>query len=464
MPVNRSSGTVAWASDDKEKKDWFLSAEAREEALAGRASPAPPPPLPPLPSSVPVLVPESSTDASVEENLYVAPALRVSGDSTDSGGGGGSRRSDGIERAGGGGASRGNPETLRIWPPGKGSHSRESSAGEMIFVAGGDADSGTSPTRSAESDTELLSPKGFWREDFETIDARNAARRFSGWEDVVVAPGQEESSRGRGENSAGKGATSGATAQEGSGGASCRADRAGGGRPPLRKDGGNPAPLEDQADPPLAGAAGVGVKVGRKLFSSPEKSRRKPPLSSNSAAAAAAAAASGNASSVVAESGLEPMVEVDIESPSPSSAAAAQPSSSFWAPGVEPTAAAVRVEGKEGGSGLGWRRGEAGLVVPEPNPQQKPRAVIQSVVPQRAPRIGGDAQQSGGGAEGGDGKRPLSAPRPATTSPTLPAVGEHKSKAAKELQQALSPGVKITRSYSYHGLGSMALYDSAKRG
>ena len=112
-------------------------------------------------------------------------------------------------------------------------------------------------------------------------------------------------------------------------------------------------------------------------------------------------------------------------------------------------------DGKEAAGGLGWRRGDAGLVVPEPLPPKARSVTIQQVVPQRAPRIG---DTPGGGREA---KRPLGGPRPATTSPTLPLGGEQKSKMPKEMQ-VLTPGVKIVRSYSYHGLGSMALYDSAR--
>lgn len=450
VPVRRSSSSVEWAAEDK--KDWFLAAAAQEETLfAGRAS-APPPTT---------LAAQSSSNAG---DLPSMSDLRVSGDSTDGGGGGGD--------AGRGGGS----EPLRIWAPNSATHSRESSAAEATFLAKGDGDS-SSPTRSAESDVELISPLGFWREKFETIDARNATRRFSGWEDG--ASGEEDTPTEGAPRSTGG-------AREGSGGASSRAEQAGGGRPPLRKDGCTPVALEDQTDPP-AGTAGC-VKVVRKLFPSPQKPpRRKKTPPSGAKKASKSNTSSSSSSSSAASGSLEAMAEGDHEFPSPlgpQAGAGAHPPP-FWSTAVEPTRDAVasglvgggrvvRAEDKEGGvgaagAGLGWRRGEAGLVVPEPM-QQKPRPVhFQPVAPQRVSRVGRDAQQVGGGGGGGggggaDAKRPLAAPRPATTSPTLPNSGEHKSKAAKELQQALTPGVKIVRSYSYHGLGSLALYDSTKRG
>ena len=453
VPVHRSSSSVDWAAEDK--KDWFLAAATatHQEALAaGR-----PPPPPPTPTQAPAFSTELSADASSEENLPSVSDLRVSGDSLGSGSG-----------SGGGGGSR--PEgPLHIWAPGAGTP-----AADAAFMEEGRGNGNSaSPPRSAESDVELVSPKGFWREDFETIDARNATRRFSGWEDGG-APGKDEDSPAEGASGPG------VVLREGSGGSSSRADRAGGGRPPLRKDGGNPAALEDQVDPT--------VKIGRKLFSSPEKppqppQRRKTPPS---AAAAATAVKPPKSSSALPRAGgaLEAMVEDDHESPSPMGPPGGGPHPPpFWATSIEPVRDAAaggglgfREEEKEGaggaGPGLGWRRGEAGLVIPEPMPQPKPRSVtIQSVVPQRASRMAGEAQQGtgggsggGGGDPGGDAERPLAAPRPATTSPTLPMAGEHKSRAPKELQRVLTPGVKIVRSYSYHGLGSMALYDSSKRG
>eukprot|EP00752_Nemacystus_decipiens_P002871 g2672.t1 len=453
VPAHRGSSSVDWEAEDK--KDWFLAATtaSHQEALAaGRA--------PPPPAQAPAFAAELSTDASSEENLPSLSDLRVSGDSVGSGNG-----SSGEGDGGGRSGKEGRP--LRIWAPGAGNP-----AAAVAFAADGDGDS-ASPPRSAESDVELVSPKGFWREDFETIDARNATRRFSGWEDGA-AYGKEDSPV-VGVSAPGQ---PGGCSREGSGGSSSRADRAGGGRPPLRNDGGNPTALEDQmTDPGLAG----GVKVGRKLFSSPEKPpppqppRRKTPPSG-------AVKPPKNASALPpAGSALEAMAEGDHESPSPMGPPGGGPHNPlFWASAVEPARDAgasgrgLRAEEKDGaagpgagaGAGIGWRRGEAGLLIPEPMPQPKPRSVtIQSVVPQRVARMGGEAQQGTcGGGGSGDAKPPLTAPRPATTSPTLPMPGEHKSKTPTELQQVLTPGVKIVRSYSYHGLGSIALYDSAKRG
>ena len=454
VPVHRSASSVDWAAEDK--KDWFLAAATatHQEALAAGAPTPPPPP----PTQAPAFAAELSTDASSEENLPSVSHLRVSGDSMGSSGNGSS--GDGGDGSGSGQDGGG---ALRIWAPGAGTP-----AADVAFAAEGDGDS-SSPPRSAESDVELVSPKGFWREDFETIDARNATRRFSGWEDGAASG--KEGSPVEGVSASGQ---PGGCSREGSGGSSSRADRAGGGRPPLRKDGGNPAALEDQMDHGLA--AGGGVKVGRKLFSSPEKPpqpqppRRKTPPSGPGKPPK-------NASALPpAGTTLEAMVEGDHESPSPMGPPGGGPHTPpFWATAVKPArdgggagGRGLRAEEKEGaaGAGLGWRRGEAGLVIPEPMPQPKPRSVtIQSVVPQRVARMGGEAQQGAGGSSGGgDAKRPLGAPRPATTSPTLPMAGEHKSKTPKELQQVLTPGVKIVRSYSYHGLGSIALYDSAKRG
>ncbi|CBJ31008.1 Phosphatidylinositol 3-and 4-kinase family protein [Ectocarpus siliculosus] len=418
-------GSTDWASKE-DKDNWFLSAGGPEG----------------VPATAPSLATESSTDASSEEYLTSAPELRGAGKSVDGGGG----------RAGG---ARG--EGLRIWAPGARTLSRDMSAG-----GGGDGDS-TSPAKSAESDAEPISPAGFWREKFETIDARNATRRFSHWEDGTLG---DEASPGE--------------SVAGSGGASSRGERAGGGRPPLRKDGGDPvaASLEDESADP-GEPVGTDAKVGRKLFSSSEKPpppppprRKTPPLAAERCKKNMLMSSAGNS--------LEPMVEVDQEVPSPAGptgGAGSEPPPPLWATtaAVERTREAVAGVGSSGsvppaeekngnmaGPGLGWRRGEAGLVIPEPMPQQKPRPVMQSVVPHRVSRVGGDG---GGGGGGGDPKRPLAAPRPATASPTLPpAGGEHKSKSPQELQQALTPGVKIVRSYSYHGLGSMALYDAAKRG
>lgn len=464
VPVHRSSSSADWAlAAAEDKKDWFLAAAAaaapREEALvaAGR----------PPPTQPPALATESSTGASSEENLPSVSDIGVSEDSAGSGGHGGGGSGGGSDGGSGSRREGAEAEPLRIWTPGAGTLSRESPTADVAFMAEGNGDS-TSPPRSAESDVELISPKGFWREDFETIDARNATRRFSGWEDGASG---REGSPGEGVSRPGGGS------REGSGGGCSRADRAGGGRPPLRKDGGNPTALEDQIAP-APGGLGMGVKIGRKLFSSPEKPpppprRKTPPLAAKPSKNSSARPSAGGT--------LEAMVEGDHESPSPMGPPGGGPHPPpFWATPVEPARGAgaggkgVRAEEKDGaagpGAGLGWRRGEAGLVIPEPLPQPKSRSVtIQSVVPQRASRMGGEAQQGGGGGGGGssgsgDAKRPLAAPRPATTSPTLPAAGEHKSKVPKELRQVLTPGVKIVRSYSYHGLGSIALYDSAKRG
>lgn len=395
-PAHRSSNSVDWAAEGKE--GWLVGAK-QEGPLSGARS-----------SASVTFARESSTEASGED-VPLLPDLRISGDSVDSSGG------EGAEGP------------LRIWPPGTATLSRENQSADATFLIVGDARS-SSPTRSAESETELLSPIGFWQEKFETIDARNATRQFSGWGDTgsgeEVSPDREA------------GASDGVDSD--------RAGWAGDGRPP-RNDAADPAVLRDR---PEAG-------VGRKLFPSPER-QRPPPVVSKQASSNPLAA------------NLETMVEGDHEFPSPmgplDSGSHPQP---FWATPVEPDRESVGGGGsgsdsgpaggveERGTGGLGWRRGEAGLVVPEPLPPKSRSVTIQQVVPQRASRIGE------GSVQGGDGKRPLSVPRPSTTSPTLPTSGEHKSKAPTELQ-LLTPGVKIVRSYSYHGLGSMALYDAANRG
>lgn len=402
-----SSSSVDFAAEDKE--GWLITA-AQEEAIGAERRPHP---------RAPALRRESSTDAS-SEDVPSLPDLRVSGDS--------------MEGSGGEGAEG----PLRIWAPGTATLSRESSSSaDVAFLAGRD-DRYSSSTRSPESDAELMSPVGFWHEKFETIDARNATRRFSGWGDNDS--GEEVSPEGEG----GK--------VEGVGGRGNGAGWVAGGCPP-RKDGDQPrAAVRDQPE-----AGGVDVGVGRKLFASPEKQRPPPPV---------------NKATKPLSANLEPMAEGDHESPSPMGPPGGGPHPpSFWAAPIETARGTVgRVVGGAAGAGagggldekeaggLGWRRGEAGLVVPQPLPPKSRSVTIQQVVPKRAPRIV-DAVGGGGGEE----KYPLSAPRPATTSPTLPTAGEHKSKAPKELH-VLSQGVKIVRSYSYHGLGSMALYDSASRG
>ncbi|CAN0063005.1 unnamed protein product [Laminaria digitata] len=433
----------------EDKKGWLdaTNAEEEEEALAARQAPTKQPAL---------YAHESSTDAS-SEDVPTLSDLRISADSMDGSGG------EGFE---------GRP--LRIWapPPGTASLSRESPSAQVAFLTGRGSGGLGSPPQSAESDTELVSPVGFWREKFETIDARNASRCFSGWEDNSSVEGVSPK---MGKAVGGRGSSGGSGSGSGGNGPGWH----GGGRPPLIIGGnasttGAPATAGATAGATAPASAAVAAAastpspdkdtdsaieemgaamVGRKLFSSPEKKR--PPLIVKATAGAMSAA-------------LEPMPEGDHESPLPNGSQSGESQSPsdappptpppFWvtkAEAAKEKAGGVSLDDKEAAGGLGWRRGDAGLVVPEPLPP-KPRSVtIQQVVPQRVSRIG-DAP--GGGREG---KRPLGGPRPATTSPTLPMGGEQKSKMPKEMQ-ALTPGVKIVRSYSYHGLGSMALYDSAR--
>lgn len=355
----------------------------------------------PLLGSPTLFAREASADASSEE-IPSLTDLRLSGDSS-------------MDGSGGEGGVEGGP--LRIWARGStAALSRESHSTDVSFLVG-EGDDLLSPSRSPESDTEPASPVGFWREKFETIDARNATRSFSGWGD-----------NGSGEDSP----------PEGGGGTGAPGNS---NRRPTRKD------VDKSATSIVAGS---GIGLGRKLFPPPQKQQQRLPKSAI------------KASTKTLSANLKPMAEGDQEfCPSPMGPPGGGPHPPpFWATPVEPARGGVinRVGGGEekgGGGGLGWRRGEAGLVIPEPLPP-KPRSVtIQQVVSQRAPRIGN--VPSGGG----DAKRPLSAPRPSTTSPTLPnmAGGDHKPTAPKEVR-VLSPGVKIVRSYSYHGLGSMALYDA----
>ena len=447
----------------EDKKGWLDAAKAEEEeALAAAAAAGQ------APTKQPALYAhESSTDAS-SEDVPTLSDLRISADSMDGSGG------EGFEGA----------RPLRIWAPPPGtasSRSRESPSTQVAFLTGLGGGGLGSPPQSAESDTELASPVGFWREKFETIDARNASRCFSGWEDNSsvegVSPKLGKAVGGRC-SSGGSGSGSGSGGGGGGGGGP---GWQGSGRPPLivgdhaatggaLATGGAAAGVTASVS---AAASSVSIaspeentdsaredlgvaRVGRKLFSSPEKNR--PSLVVKAPAGAMSAA-------------LEPMAEGDHESPLPGGSQSGEPQSPsdarpplptpppFWVTSAEAakekSGAGGCPDDKEAAGGLGWRRGDAGLVVPEPLPP-KPRTVtIQQVVPQRVARIG-DAP--GGGREA---KRPLGGPRPATTSPTLPMGGEQKSKMPKEMQ-VLTPGVKIVRSYSYHGLGSMALYDSAR--
>lgn len=420
--TDASGSSVDWSADNKES---CLLASAQVGPLNGRpdmsSSPVQPPSMPPPPPPPPLAAPrssfglESSTDASGEDISFLSD-VRASSSSFDSGGGG-------EDRDGGGSGP------LRIWAP----LSRDSSAGPGRLTGGQET---SSPTWSAESDTDLLSPVGFWREKFETIDARNATRRFSGWGDNGS---DEESSPEAGKNK-GKGK-----------GKDASGDR---GRPP-RQDIVKPRAVRQQRPPE---SAELDVCVGRALFTSPEKNRP-------SAVVAGAAM----------KLGLEPMEE-GSESPYSSGPPGSGPHPPFWATNVEPTkdlfgggGGGGRSSGGGGGArgggdekeagALGWRRGEAGLVVPEPRPPKTRSVTIQQVLPQR----GGGNRVVDGPRGSGQPKEGLNGPRPATTSPTLPPPGEHKSTMPKEID-GLSQGVKITRSYSYHGLGSMALYDYANRG
>lgn len=414
--VDSTSSSLGWASEDKE--GWALGG-TQAGALNGRpeaSSPLPPPPPPPSRPRT-SFARESSTDASGEDLPFLSD-VRASGSSLDSGGGG-------EDRDGGGSGP------LRIWAP----ISRESSAAEALT----EGREMSSPTWSAESDTDLMSPVGFWHEKFETIDARNATRRFSGWGDNGSG---EESSPDAGTRK-GKGKDSSAMGWEGSGGGVTR---------PAHQDIVKPRPVREPK-PPEPADGGQDMSVGRKLFSSPEKSRP---------------------SGVGATSGAKPSLEPMEEGPeSPYSVGGGPHPPPFWATTVEPARDLVGGGGGGGGSsgggargggdekeagGLGWRRGGAGLVVPEPRPPKTRSVTIQQVLPQRATSRIGD-----GPSGGGEPKGSLSGPRPATTSPTLPLPREHKLKMPKEID-GLSQGVKITRSYSYHGLGSMALYDYANRG
>lgn len=408
---NLNFGSVAWADDDK--GEWSNNAISKEEAMEADQ----PPPSAPAPWAR-----ESSMDASSEDVPSLSD-LRVSGDSIDSSGG---------EAAEG---------PLRIWAPGTASLSRDSASTDAAFLAGRDEHSPTL-SRSPGSDTDILSPVGFWREKFETIDARNATRRFSGWGDS--GSGEETSPRR-------KEAGSGESERDDN-----RTGWAGGGRPPRQDCGNSDASclVRDQAERSTDIKAGVGV--GRKLFSSPERQR---PLR---------AVSESNPSNETLSADSDTMAEDDHEVLSPMAPPGGGPHRPpFWATPVEPakelnggradrkTGESLGGEEKERG-GFGWRRGEAGLVVPDPLPPRSTLS-IQQVIPQRTPRIG-DTPDGGGEA-----KRPLTVPRPATASPTLPDGGEHKSKTPKSLP-GLTQGVKIVRSYSYHGLGSMALYDPAKKG
>lgn len=421
--TDASGSSVDWSADNKEScllpSTKVGMPNGRPEISSSPVQPPSMPPPPPPPSSTlrSSFGRESSTDASGEDIPFLSD-VRASGSSLDSGGGG-------EDRDGGGSGP------LRIWAP----LSRDSSAGAGRLTDGHEV---SSPTWSAESDTDLLSPVGFWREKFETIDARNATRRFSGWGDNGS---EEESSPEAGKN---KGKNKGKDAS---------GDR---GRPP-RQNIVKPRAVRQEKPPE---SAELDVSIGRALFTSPEKTRPS-------------AVGAGTAMKL----GLEPMEE-GPESPYSSAAPVGGPHpSSFWATNVEPTkdlggggggggngrssgGGGARGGGDEKEAGaLGWRRGEAGLVVPEPRPPKTRSVTIQQVLPQR-----GSSNRIVDGPRGsGQPKEGLPGPRPATTSPTLPPPGEHKSKMPKEID-GLSQGVKITRSYSYHGLGSMALYDYANRG
>ncbi|CAM9103033.1 unnamed protein product [Ascophyllum nodosum] len=370
---------------------------------------------------------ESSTEAS-SEDLTPSIDLRASGESMDSSGGEGSEA------------------PLRIWAPGSRSISlgaspsvgmpfslsRGSSCSDAAAAAEGKGRL-SSPTQSAESDTDLISPVGFWQENFETIDARNATRKFSRWEDSCSV---EEASL---EERTGSGSSDG--------GGSGSSNLTGG------KSGGNSASLRDVPRGQSDSAGGVDVGVGRKLFPSAERQRPPPVMTSSSQALAA---------------DLETMAEGDHEFPSPMGPLGGEAEAEavpFWASAMEPAwdklfggigRAERGAEEKESG-GLGWRRGEAGLVVPEPLAPKSRSVTIQQVIQQCGSRTGDNPTAAGGA------KKTITPPRPASASLAPPTGGVDESKAQPE-PQTLSQGVRIVRSYSYHGLGSLALYDSANRG
>lgn len=381
-----------WDTEDKNR--WVVAASLGEAADANIHSGLDPR--------------ESSTEASSEE-MPSSSDMRASGESVDSSGG------------------EGTEGPLRIWAPGARSirfsggipfsMSRESSSSDPAAAVGSSGRL-SSPSRSAESDTDLISPVGFWQENFETIDARNATRSFSGWED-----------NGSGEE----------TSQEGGSGASLD----GGSHHAGGSNVGENLPRGKST-----GSVGISVDVGRKLFVTSSNQTMSPDL--------------------------EAMAEGDHESPSPRG----PPGSSmhpFWATEVEPAwdkfDEGGKVVGRSSGSGregigggrgekesggLGWRRGAAGLVFPEPLPPKSRSVTIQQVVQQRGVRGEGSAAAS-------EVKQPLAAPQQVMASPTLSSAVESESK-AQPAHKALSSGVQIVRSYSYHGLSSMALYDSANRG
>lgn len=356
---------------------------------------------------------ESSTEASSEE-MQSSSDMRASGESVDSSGG------------------EGTEGPLRIWAPGSRSMSfsggmpfsmsRESSSSDPAAAAGGSGRL-SSPSRSAESDTDVISPVGFWQEKFETIDARNAGRSFSGWED-----------NGSGEETSPEGGRGGSL--DGS------SNHAGGSRVE------NPVPLQNLTRGKSTGSVGISVDVGRKLFVTSSSQTLSPDL--------------------------EAMAEGDHEFPSPRG----PPGSSmhpFWATEIEPAwdkfDEGGKVVGRSSGSGgddirggkgdketrgLEWRSGGAGLVVPEPLPPKSRSVTIQQVIQKRGVRRESSPAVS-------EVKHPLAGPQQVMASPTLPSAVESESK-AQSPHKALSPGIQIVRSYSYHGLSSLALYDSANRG
>lgn len=413
VPIPDST-SMEWTSEEQET--WVM-ANATAEGAKGRvlASTTQPPAI--RPSHPPVTggsKRDSSTDASGEDIPSVLD-LRASGSSLDSADHGGA---DDVE------------EPLRILAPANLMLSRDSSCAERPPMGDSSTGGGFSSPLSAESDTDLLSPVGFWQENFETIDARNATRRFSGWGDNGSV----------GEISPDACSADGEKTHEDWGGNMS----GGGGGHPQRQDTSHSRALRDP-DP-----TGIGVSVGRKLFVSPEDD----------------IAATHNPT---AKSGLASMAEGFDTSLAPTG----RPPHTipFWATVMEPVRDTCIV-GEGGGSGsnaggssggnnekepgaVGWRRGEAGLVVPEVRSLKGRSVTIQQIVPQRV--------RAGDSSLGADAKATRGGPRPTTTSPTLSTASEHKSATTKKLHM-LSDGVKITRSYSYHGLGSMALYDAANRG
>lgn len=425
------SGSMEWTSEDsqtlvmtskgrgKQGKEGEGDTQGAQEGLVGSDHNSPPTPAEDANGGHLGAPRESSTDASGEDIPSLSD-MRASGGSMDSGGPGSIEDGDG---------------PLRIWAPMNLTLSRDESCPGAHPTGGSSTGGGySSPTKSAESDTDLNSPVGFWQENFETIDARNANRRFSLWGDS-----------GSGEEASPDGGSSGSL--KGQDGQGWDDDASTGGK--LDHTPGRSAADSRPADPD---ASSLGVTVGRKLFASPEggvKGMNGPTKSCLDTMAeghesSSPVVASGNGTHPIAFWATAVETDGDVGLPVENDCIDRSKGGHNRSGGEEKETGARR-----------WRRGEAGLVVPEVRPPSRRSVTIQQVVPQRG-RVGDTPVAA-------EIKGPLGGPRPATSSPTLPAAGEHKPKANTNLH-TLSHGVKITRSYSYHGLGSMALYDSANRG